>query len=297
MDDGAQGVSRDGAVPLNLYRVSAPATSRVVSNVRLTPEGYDDVRHIVLDMGGLDYRFIEGQSMGVLTPGVDPKGRANKLRLYSIASSRMGDDGRGRTAALCVKRVVVPDPVTGQVFRGVASNFLCDLRVGDPVPITGPAGKTFVIPTGPTSNLILVATGTGIAPFRAFLQRMYGELPAWSGAVRLFFGVRTEAECLYRSEFERCRSRPGFDVCYAFSREQQTADGARMYVHHRMAERMDDLWPMLMERNTYLYVCGIKGMEVRIEQVLAARAAAEGLEWREVRRGLVREGRYLTETY
>src|SRR5690606_10389710 len=97
-------------VPLNPYRASSHGTARVVSNVRLTPPTHDDVRHIVLDLDGLDYRYLEGQSLGVLPPGTDAKGHPNKLRLYSIASTRLGDDGRGCSASLCVKRVIYHDP-------------------------------------------------------------------------------------------------------------------------------------------------------------------------------------------
>ncbi|MBX6312268.1 MAG: ferredoxin--NADP(+) reductase [Isosphaeraceae bacterium] len=284
-------------IPLNLYRVSRPGIARVLANERLTPEGYDDVRHIVLDRSGLDYHYLEGQSLGVLPPGVDAKGRPHKLRLYSIASTRLGDDGAGQTASLCVKRVVYTDPATGQERRGIASNYLCDLQPGDEVAVTGPSGKTFLLPDDPTANLILVATGTGIAPFRAFLRRIYLELPEWLGAVVLFFGVRTAAECLYRAELEAFLDRPGFRLTYAFSREQRTPEGNRMYVQHRMAEQIEDLWALLSQDNTYLYICGLKGMEVGIEAILRARAELDGTSWDAFHAALREQGRLLIETY
>src|SRR5260370_877791 len=141
---------REG-IPFNLYRVSSPGVARVLSNRRLTPPGCDDVRHLVLDLSGLEYRFLEGQSLGVLAPGVDERGRPHKLRLYSIASTRTGDDGRGTTASLCVKRVIYKAPVTGAERRGIASNSLCDLEPGDQVVVTGPAGKSFLLPDDPGS--------------------------------------------------------------------------------------------------------------------------------------------------
>jgi ferredoxin--NADP+ reductase len=289
-----------GEVPLNLYRVSAPGIARVVSNERLTPPGHDDVRHVVLDLDGLDYRYLEGQSLGVLAPGTDARGRAHKLRLYSIASTRLGDDGRGRTASLCVKRVVYHDPATGRERRGVASNFLCDLEPGADVPVavTGPAGKAFLLPEDPATNLILVATGTGIAPFRAFLRRIYLERPEWpAGAVHLFFGARTAAECLYREELEAFLDHPGFHLTTAFSREQSTADGRRMYVQHRMAEQIGTLWDLLRRDDTYLYICGLKGMEDGIDAVLEAHAEAEGVPWAPFRDALRKSGRIAIETY
>jgi ferredoxin--NADP+ reductase len=287
-----------GEIPLNVYRVSAPATARVVSNDRLTPRGHDEVRHIVLDLDGLDLEYREGQSLGILVPGADFRGRTQKLRLYSIASTRRGDDGRGRTASLCVKRVVYEDPRTGIPRRGVASNYLCDLEPGDAVAVSGPVGKGFLLPENPASNLILVATGTGIAPFRAFLRRIYLERPEWSvPVVNLFFGTRTAAECLYREELEAFLDYPGFHFTTAFSREESTRDGGRTYVQHRMAEQITTLWDLLQRDDTYLYICGLKGMESGISAVFQAHAEAQGVAWAPFFKTLQKSGRIRIETY
>jgi ferredoxin--NADP+ reductase len=294
---GAAPRIRRDDIPFNLYRVSSPGIARVLSNEPLTPPAPDEVRHIVFDVDGLNYRYLEGQSLGVLPPGVDAKGHAHKLRLYSIASSRLGDDGRGLSASLCVKRVVFEIPGTGLEYRGVASNYLCDARPGDAVAITGPVGKTFLLPEDPGAHLILVATGTGIAPFRAFLRRIFRERPAWTGQVALFFGVRTAGECLYRAELETFREFPNFRLSCAFSREQEAPDGSRLYVDHRMAEQIDDLWRLLEREDAYLYICGLKGMEARIFHRLERRALAAGISWEAFHRHLTETGRLLVETY
>jgi ferredoxin--NADP+ reductase len=287
-----------GEVPLNVYRVSAPGIARVASNDRLTPADHDDVRHIVLDLDGLDLDYREGQSLGVLVPGADPRGRAHKLRLYSIASTRRGDDGRGRTASLCVKRLVYRDLATGLERLGLASNYLCDLEPGDAIAVTGPAGKNFLLPEDPAANLILVATGTGIAPFRAFLRRIYIERPEWSiPAVNLFFGTRTAAECLYRAELESFLDYPGFHLTTAFSREETTPDGQRMYVQHRMAEQAGALWHLLQRDDTYLYICGLKGVEHGVCAALRDHADAEGVAWAPFYKALQQSGRVRIETY
>jgi ferredoxin--NADP+ reductase len=281
---------------MNLYRVSRPGIARVVASARLTPPGYDEVRHITLDLSGLNYRYLEGQSLGVLPPGVDDRGRPNKLRLYSIASSRLGDDGRGTSASLCVKRISFTESRSQRVHRGIASNYLCDLEPGDEVAITGPVGRTLLLPEDPASNLILVATGTGIAPFRAFLRRIYLELPGWAGSVCLFFGVRTGAECLYRAELESFRDRPGYRLSLALSREQTTQDGGRLYVQHRMAECLGELSDLLSQSNAYLYICGLKGLEAGIEATFARQAqAGDALpDWYQSLRA---DGRVRIETY
>jgi ferredoxin--NADP+ reductase len=283
-------------VPLNFYRVRSPGIARVLASTRLTPLGCDDVRHIVLDLSGLGFRYVEGQSLGILAPGLDERGLAPKLRLYSIASSRQGDDGLGNTASLCVKRVVYSEPVTGREHRGIVSNYLCDLKPGDAVAITGPSGKALLLPDDARANLVLVATGTGIAPFRAFLHRIYRERDDWSGKVLLFFGVRSEAECLYRDELDAFQSRHGFECEYAFSREQATAGGLRMYVQHRMAERIEALRALLASDRTYLYLCGLKGLEAGVAAVLDASGEAGG-PGVSMFDGLKRSGRLSIEVY
>ena len=99
------------------------------------------------------------------------------------------------------------------------------------------------------------------------MRRIYRERDDWTGAVYLFFGVRTEAECLYRDEFDSYLDRPGYHRTYTFSREQKTADGRRMYVQHRMAERIGELRELLDRDQTVLYICGLKGMEDGIEAI------------------------------
>ena len=290
-------VSAGPAVLLNQYRVSAPGQARVVSNTRLTPDGADDVRHIVLDLDGLEYRFQEGQSLGILTPGVNERGQPHKLRLYSIASTRLGDDGLGRSASLCVKRVVYLDPETGEERRGLASNYLCDVKPGDEVFVTGPSGKTFLLPEDPQANLILVATGTGIAPFRAFLRRIFLESSGWRGQVYLIFGVRTAAECLYRDELESLKDRPNFHLLTAFSREQTSAAGKRLYVQDRIHERIDEFWNLLAKEHSFLYICGLKGMETGIKAVLETYSDGPSPTWTETSKRLMESGRSLVETY
>ncbi|WP_145279773.1 ferredoxin reductase domain-containing protein [Tautonia plasticadhaerens] len=107
-----------------------------------------------------------------------------------------------------------------------------------------------------------------------------------AGRVLLFFGARTAAECLCRDEPESYRDEPGFEVRYAFSREQRAPDGRRMYVHHRMAERAEELWRLLDLEDTYLHLCGIKGMEDGVERVLRGRAERDYIDWRAFRRVL-----------
>lgn len=289
--------SRD--VPINLYRPNAPLPSRLLSNVRLTPEGHpSDVRHLVFELEQGDFRYLEGQSVGILPPGLDEAGKPHKLRLYSVASTRRGDRDDARTVSLCVKRVLFTEPATGQEFRGVASNYLCDLVPGDQVQMTGPVGRTFLLPEDPAASVVMIATGTGIAPFRAFLHELFRPESAFLGQARLFFGMPTSAEILYQAEIEACADRAAsFRHFYAISREQQTPDGRRMYVQDRIREHGDALWPLIEDPGTYFYICGLKGMEDGVAAAFGAIAGYHGRDWAELHAGLKGSRRWHVETY
>ena len=273
-----------GEIPQNIYRLRAPLRAKTLEVRRLTPEGAaSDVRHIVLDIRGSAMRVLEGQSVGVVPPGVDEQGKPHKLRLYSVASSRRGDDGARGTLSLCVKRVVYRDEAGGTEHHGVASHHLCDLRVGDEVSLTGPVGKSFVLPDDERAPLIMVATGTGIAPFRGFLRYVHQErAPRWSAETLLFYGCQRASELSYYDELAALPGR----VITACSREQQNEAGARMYVQHRIAEHASEV-QALIDRGARVYVCGLKGMEQGVADALGAVTMA----------ALRASRRFLVETY
>lgn len=285
-------------LPINLYRPNAPLTSTLLQNVRLTPEGHpSDVRHLVFDLSGGEFRYLEGQSVGILPPGTDAAGKPHKLRLYSVASTRRGDRDDFQTVSLCVKRVVY-NGEDGQEVRGVASNYLCDLAPGDRVQLTGPVGRTFLVPEDAEANLLMIATGTGIAPFRAFLHEIFRPDTPFLGQARLFFGVPHAVEILYQNEIEAYADAwPNFRHYYAVSREQKTPDGRKVYVQDRIQEYGEALWSLVADPRTYVYMCGLKGMEDGVEAAFAEIAAAHGADWAELLAGLKRTKRWHVETY
>ena len=153
---------------INLYTPGKPATATVQGNYRLTAEGSDtDVRHIILDLGGQPFPVLEGQSVGILAPGADAQNNAHLSRLYSISSPRDGERPNFNNISLTVKREE----------HGICSNYLCDLEMGDEVQLIGPFGATFLLPTDPQANLLMICTGTGSAPFRGFTMRRQRENP------------------------------------------------------------------------------------------------------------------------
>ncbi len=181
---------------LNLYSQKTPVAATVAGNYRLTAaEAENDIHHIVLDFGTQFFPILEGQSIGIIPPGVDAGGKPHYLRMYSVASPREGERDGYNNLALTVKRVTQDH--AGQAVRGVGSNYLCDLQKGDSVQVTGPFGSNYLVPNHPGSNLLMICTGTGSAPMRAMTEhrrRLAARGQAIDGKLMLFFGARKPEE-------------------------------------------------------------------------------------------------------
>lgn len=294
-------------VPVNIYRPNAPYLGQCVSNEELVGEGgIGTVRHLTFDISGGDLRYLEGQSIGIIPPGTDKNGKPEKLRLYSIASTRHGDRVDDKTVSLCVRQLEYKHPETGEMIYGVCSTHLCNIEVGTEVKITGPVGKEMLLPEDTEANVIMFATGTGIAPFRAYLWRMFkkNEQEAnpdykFKGLAWLVFGIPTTPNVLYKEELEEMQTQypDNFRLTYAISREQKNPEGGRMYIQDRVAEHAQDLWKLIQKENTHTYICGLKGMEGGIDEALSAAAAADGVNWIDYQKAMKKAGRWHVETY
>lgn len=288
-------------VPVNLFRPNAPYVARVLYNERIVGEDAPgETKHMIFDHGG-NVPYLEGQSIGVVAPGTDAKGKPHKVRLYSIASTRHGDFGDGKTVSLSVKRLIYNDD-EGNEVRGVCSNHLCDLQAGDEVKISGPVGTAMLMPEDPNATIIMLATGTGVAPFRTFMRRAFSENNSdyqFNGTMWLFLGVPTSSTLLYQEEFEEMKASYPDQVRldYAISREQQDASGKKMYLQNRMEEYADELYDLFQKDNTYVYMCGLKGMEGGIDDFMTDKFAADGKDWIAYRKQMKKDGRWEVETY
>jgi len=280
----------------NLFGPKNPTTATVVGNVNCTEAGFhNQTHHIVLDFGAIPFPVLEGQSIGIVPPGVDASGRPHVARQYSVASPRNGERPGYNNVSLTVKRVT--EDHQGRPTRGVASNYLCDLKVGDSVQVIGPFGQSFLMPNHPRSHIVMICTGTGSAPMRAMTEwrrrlRKSGKFEG--GKLMLFFGARTREELPY---FGPLTSLPKdfIDINLAFSR---TPGQPKKYVQDLIHERAVDLVPLLSDPNSHFYVCGLKAMEEGV--VLALRDVAVGadLDWDgAIGPALKREGRLHLETY
>lgn len=294
-------------IPVNTYRPNSPFIAKVISNEPLVREGGIGIcQHVKFDLSGGDLRYLEGQSIGIIPPGVDKNGKPQKLRLYSIGSTRHGDDLNDSTVSLCVRQLEYKHPETGETVYGVCSTYICNLQPGDEVKVTGPTGKEMLLPEDEDATIIMLATGTGIAPFRAFLWRMFkdGERALnpeyqFKGLAWLVFGVATTPNILYKEELEEMQQKypDNFKLTYAISREQKNAEGGRMYIQHRVAENAEKMWELMQKPNTHTYMCGLKGMEDGIDEALSAVASKHGVDWKEFQRSMKKEGRWHVETY
>ena len=282
----------------NLYGPKAAEktiTATVAGNVRVTAVGREnDTHHIVLDFGALPFPVLEGQSIGIIAPGVDEHGKPHFARQYSIASPRNGERPGYNNLSLTIKRVL--ENHQGQAVRGVGSNYMCDLQVGDKVQVIGPFGASFLMPNHPRSNIVMICTGTGSAPMRGMTEwrrrlRQSGKFEG--GKLMLFFGARTKEELPY---FGPLQSLPKdfIDINFAFSR---TPGQPKCYVQDLMRERAADLGALLADPNTYFYVCGLKSMEEGVVLALHDVAQQVGLSWDTVGAALKAEGRLHLETY
>ena len=282
----------------NLYGPKAAAksvTATVTGNIRVTEVGREyDTHHIVLDFGSMPFPVLEGQSIGVIPPGTDAGGRAHHARQYSIASPRNGERPGYNNVSLTIKRVL--EDHQGRPVKGVASNYMCDLKIGDTVQVIGPFGASFLMPNHPRSNIVMICTGTGSAPMRAMTEwrrRLRASGKFEGGKLMLFFGARTKEELPY---FGPLQGLPHdfIDVNLAFSR---TPGQPKKYVQDAMRERAADLARLLADGNTCFYVCGLKSMEEGVVLALREIAAAAGLDWEQIGSTLKREGRLHLETY
>eukprot|EP00899_Mesostigma_viride_P010618 jgi/Mesvir1/19558/Mv07030-RA.1 len=222
-------------------------------------------------------------------------------RYYSISSAPSHSLGRLHITCAVVHEVVRP----GRVHEGLCSTFLQRSHVGDRVPIFV-RHTPFKLPADTSTPVVMVGPGTGLAPFRGFLQERASLLAKGKrlGPAHLFFGCRHESkDFIYREELEEAQRQGVVNLHIAFSR-----DGAnKVYVQHLMRDMGAELWPLLKDKTKggaggHLYVCGdAKAMakdvhavlvDVICEQEGVGKAAAE-----EIMKHMHNNGKYMRDVW
>lgn len=267
----------------------------IVGNYRLTQSnGLNDTHHIVIDFGNQLFQVAEGQSIGIIPAGKNAQGKPHRIRQYSIASPRNGERAGYNNLSLTVKRVV--EDYEGHAVKGIASNYLCDRQIGDKVQVTGPYGKTFLMPNQPNSHIIMICTGTGSAPMRAMTEwrRRQRKNPDFANAkLKLFFGARQESELPYFGPLLKL-PKDFIELHFAFSRMEGQP---KRYVQDLMLEDQAALAPLLSDENAYFYICGIKAMEAGVLNALETIADKSGLNWSKLHGEMKAQARIHFETY
>jgi len=224
---------------------------------------WDDV-HDVLDVlteAAPDARFTPAEFSSLM--------RALQPRLYSIASSPRVHPGEAHLLVLAVTY-----PSRGRTRYGVASTYINDRwPQGTTAPVyVQEAQKHFAMPADPSAPMIMIGPGTGLAPFRGFLEER--DASGGTGQNWLFFGdQRAATDFLYRDELAALM-RDGVltRLDTAFSRDQTE----KIYVQHRMRERARDFYGWL-EEGAEVFICGDKSrMAADVQREIARIVETEG---------------------
>ncbi len=232
-------------------------------------------------------------------PGLQPAPRdligalgALQPRLYSISSSPKVEPGRVSITVDALRYLA-----GGRPRKGLASCFLAErVKAGDRIPVYIQKARDFALPSDETP-IVMVGPGTGIAPFRAFLQERLARKA--SGGAWLFFGHRHEAtDFLYREELE------GFQAAGTLTRltTAWSRDGAeKVYVQHRLRAEGRELFRWL-EEGAHFYVCGDAArmagdVERALREVVAEHGGLDAAGARAYLDGLAKAGRYQKDVY
>jgi sulfite reductase (NADPH) flavoprotein alpha-component len=214
-------------------------------------------------------------------------------RMYSLASSLRKHPGEAHLTVGMLRY-----EWNDRSYQGAGSSFLGEhLRPGRSLSVFVQRAHGFALPADPAAPVIMVGPGTGIAPFRAFLQER--DAAGHTGRNWLFFGnQRRDSDFLYRDELEDLASRRVLTrMDLAFSRDQAN----KVYVQHKMLEAAQELWRWL-SNGAHLYVCGdAKRMAGDVDLALKEIAAREGgMDAQGAKRyfaDLARNGRYQRDVY
>lgn len=278
---------------LNDQDVSKTWNAVIKTSERITADSTDEVRNILLNIQDPGFEFEVGQSVGVLIPGPHALGNYNHLRLYSIANGRRNPGTDGVDIEICVRRCFYIDEVSGEQYPGLASNLLCDAQVGSGIKLTGPYGSHFRVPMDNRSNLLMIGTGTGIAPFRAFVQNVYGQEHDWKGQVRLFYGARTGMEKLYHNDenndLTNYYDQATFQAFDSISKRSWV--GEEKALKKTLQDHAKEIWELMQDERTHVYLAGLEKVSDALEKAMVE-AAGSASKWRWARQDLVEQKRW-----
>lgn len=268
------------------------------STTRITPDNTDEVRQLVLEIDDPAFRYGTGQSIGVLVPGPHEFGNPYHHRRYSIANPTQTGNSATIELQLLVRRCFYLDEISGERYPGIASNYLCNARPGDKILITGPYRSPFKIPEDPHSNLLMVGTGTGVAPFRAFVQQIYDKHTVWKGDVRLFYGDKGGMNLLYlndkQSDLAQYYDTTTFQAFDALIDRPLAGEADKL--EETLRAHIEECHRLLQDDHTYVFLAGQEKTAAAFDRAMSDAFGSED-EWQEVKRQLVSEDRWAELLY
>lgn len=271
-----------------------PTTQAFIKDSRrITPESTEEIRHITLQVADPAFQFGEGQSIGVVVPGPHPFGNAYHVRRYSIANARSIPVDTGVELDLLVRRCFYIDEVSGERYPGIASNYLCNAKPGASLTIGGPYLSPFKMPLDNRANLLMIGTGTGIAPFRAFAQLIYERRGDWKGQVRLYYGGRSGLDLMYTNDettdLANYYDEKTFKAFRALgTRPLMTSSQA---LERGLADNAEDALHLINESNTYVFLSGLGKIAAVFDKVMAERVGSSDA-WAAIKQKMIDEGRW-----
>ena len=220
-------------------------TARLTRSVLIS----EKTKHLEFDIEEVSsFDFVAGQFISVR----EPRGDKFVTRAYSIASPPRGNN----TFDLCLNRV----------DEGFMSNFLCDREIGETARFHGPHGLFVLKPE--VEDLILVATGTGVAPFRSMVQDIFGKDSSGQSRhggrrVWLVYGTRFAEDVYYLDEFETLAAeQPNFHYTATLSRPPEDWSRGRGYVQEHIRKIVGE------RKDMHVYICGLNEMVSSVRSML-----------------------------
>ena len=246
---------------MSVDEMMGPTVEAIVSeSTRITPESTDEVRQITLEIADPAFHYKEGQHVGVVIPGPHPYGRGDFQRRYSIANEYPDQVDETLKVSLLVRRCFYIDEVNGEQYPGIASNYLCDRKPGDKLSITGPYSSPFKIPTDRSANIMMISTGTGIAPFRAFIRQIYKQSGAWQGKVRLFYGATSGMDLLYMNDLNSDISNDYNEgtVKAVNGLVERPVAKEEEGLERSLKDNAEEIWSLMQDPDSYGYLAGLE---------------------------------------
>ncbi|HJU45990.1 MAG TPA: flavodoxin domain-containing protein [Chitinophagaceae bacterium] len=256
----------------------------VLTNISLNDRGSEKQTHHI-EIAAEDLRYEPGDAIGIVP--ADPSGKKALPRLYSVSSSLQQHEGEVHITVARNKFYA-----NGELRYGLCSDLLSQLKEGEELEFYIHRNSLFKLPA-PDRDVIMIGPGTGIAPFRAFLEER--DASGATGRNWLFFGDQHfETDFLYQTEIQNWIETDVLTrVNVAFSRDQQE----KVYVQHKMLQQAGELFEWL-QGGAYLYVCGAKDpMSIDVENTLVKIFDDQGKDGIVYLNQLKEEGRYLKDVY